>query len=95
MFHDDFFLFVFVWHAVFLLQTFDIYVAKVDCHPMGSNKETFVLKESQFVEVLDSVHPVKWLIRTKPSKTTPSRQGWLSPAYLEERTKVSIGVTST
>ncbi|GAA6091334.1 obscurin, partial [Tachysurus ichikawai] len=68
-------------------ETFDIYVAKVDCHPIGGNKEAFILKEGQFVEVLDSVHPVKWLIRTKPSKNTPSRQGWLSPAYLEKKTK--------
>ncbi|XP_058246255.1 obscurin [Hemibagrus wyckioides] len=68
-------------------ETFDIYVAIVDCHPIGGNKETFLLKEGQFVEVLDSVHPVKWLIRTKPSKNTPSRQGWLSPAYLEKKTK--------
>ncbi|KAL7829000.1 hypothetical protein SRHO_G00326340 [Serrasalmus rhombeus] len=70
-----------------LAETFDIYVAKADCHPTGGNKETFILKEGQFVEVLDSVHPVKWLIRTKPTKTTPSRQGWLSPAYLEKKTK--------
>ncbi|XP_060737627.1 obscurin [Tachysurus vachellii] len=68
-------------------ETFDIYVATVDCHPIGGNKETFILKEGQFVEVQDSVHPVKWLIRTKPSKNTPSRQGWLSPAYLEKKTK--------
>ncbi|KAK3566244.1 hypothetical protein QTP86_030032, partial [Hemibagrus guttatus] len=75
-------------------ETFDIYVAIVDCHPIGGNKETFILKEGQFVEVLDSVHPVKWLIRTKPSKNTPSRQGWLSPAYLEKKTKVCIVVVS-
>ncbi|KAF4072668.1 hypothetical protein AMELA_G00265630, partial [Ameiurus melas] len=68
-------------------ETFDIYVAKVDCHPIGGNKENFILKEGQFVEILDSMHPVKWLVRTKPSKTTPSRQGWLSPAYLEKKTK--------
>lgn len=83
------------WRVVFLPQTFDIYVAKVDCHPIGGNKENFILKEGQFVEILDSVHPVKWLVRTKPSKSTPSRQGWLSPAYLEKKTKVSIVVAST
>ncbi|XP_072537299.1 obscurin [Salminus brasiliensis] len=68
-------------------EMFDIYVAKADCHPTGGNKETFLLKEGRFVEVLDSVHPVKWLVRTKPTKTTPSRQGWVSPAYLEKKTK--------
>ncbi|XP_073724075.1 obscurin [Misgurnus anguillicaudatus] len=68
-------------------ETFDIYVAKTDCHPMRGNKEPFVLKEGQFVEVLDSAHPVRWLVRTKPTKITPSRQGWVSPAYLEKKTK--------
>ncbi|XP_073675951.1 obscurin [Garra rufa] len=67
--------------------TFDIYVAKSDCQPLGGNKEAFVLKEGQFVEVLDSAHPVRWLVRTKPTKITPSRQGWVSPAYLEKKTR--------
>ncbi|KAI7798029.1 putative obscurin, partial [Triplophysa rosa] len=68
-------------------ETFDVYVAKTDCHPVGGNKEPFVLKEGQFVEVLDFAHPVRWLVRTKPTKMTPSRQGWVSPAYLEKKTK--------
>ncbi|KAF4110126.1 obscurin [Onychostoma macrolepis] len=68
-------------------ETFDIYVAKSDCQPLGGNKEVFVLKEGQFVEVLDSAHPVRWLVRTKPTKITPSRQGWVSPAYLEKKTR--------
>ncbi|TRY95209.1 hypothetical protein DNTS_010020, partial [Danionella cerebrum] len=42
-------------------ETFDIYVAKSDCHPLGGNKKAFILKEGQFVEVLDSSHPVRWL----------------------------------
>ncbi len=71
------------------LQTFDIYVAKSDCQPLGGNKEAFVLKEGQFVEVLDSAHPVRWLVRTKPTKITASRQGWVSPAYLEKKTRVN------
>ncbi|XP_016431454.1 obscurin-like [Sinocyclocheilus rhinocerous] len=68
-------------------ETFDIYVAKSNCQPLGGNKEAFVLKEGQFVEVLDSAHPVRWLVRTKPTKITPSRQGWVSPAYLEKKTR--------
>ncbi|XP_052419981.1 obscurin [Carassius gibelio] len=68
-------------------ETFDIYVAKSDCQPLGGNQEAFVLKEGQFVEVLDSAHPVRWLVRTKPTKLTPSRQGWISPAYLEKKTR--------
>ncbi|KAF3834765.1 hypothetical protein F7725_027323 [Dissostichus mawsoni] len=50
-------------------------------------EESFVLKEGQFVEVLDSVHPDRWLVRTKPTKTTPARQGWVCPAYLEKKRK--------
>ncbi|XP_067270783.1 LOW QUALITY PROTEIN: obscurin [Pseudorasbora parva] len=73
-------------------EIFDIYVAKTDCHPLGGNKEAFVLKEGQFVEVLDSAHPVRWLVRTKPTKITPSRQGWVSPAYLEKKTKEIFSV---
>ncbi|CAB1324596.1 unnamed protein product, partial [Coregonus sp. 'balchen'] len=70
------------------IETFDIYVARANCSPQqGGNKESFVLKEGQYVEVLDSIHPDKWLVRTKPSKTTPSRQGWVSPAYLEKKRK--------
>lgn len=72
----------------FAMQVFDIYVAKCDCNPSAGNKETFVLKEGQYVEVLDSVHPIRWLVRTKPTKITPARQGWVSPAYLEKRGRV-------
>ncbi|CAL9696167.1 unnamed protein product [Knipowitschia caucasica] len=68
-------------------ETFEIYVARADCTPNSGNKDSFILKEGQFIEVLDSVHPDKWLIRTKPTKTTQSRQGWVCPAYLEKRRK--------
>ncbi|XP_042178904.1 obscurin-like isoform X2 [Oncorhynchus tshawytscha] len=69
-------------------ETFDVYVARANCNSQqGGNKESFVLKEGQYVEVLDSVHPEKWLVRTKPSKNSPSRQGWVSPAYLEKKRK--------
>ncbi|KAL1023125.1 hypothetical protein UPYG_G00036690 [Umbra pygmaea] len=69
-------------------EIFDIYVARANCSPQqGGNKESFVLNEGQYVEVLDSDHPDKWLVRTKPSKTTALRQGWISPAYLEKKRK--------
>ena len=67
---------------------FDIYVATADYNPTIANKETIALKEGQYVEVLDLAHPLKWLVRTKPTKTTPSRQGWVSPAYLDKKLKV-------
>ncbi|XP_071342807.1 obscurin [Trachinotus anak] len=68
-------------------ETFEMYVARADCSPNSGNKDSFILKEGQFVEVLDSVHPDRWLVRTKPTKTNPARQGWLCPAYLEKKRK--------
>ncbi|XP_020481989.2 obscurin [Labrus bergylta] len=68
---------------------FDIYVATADYNPTIASKESISLKEGQYVEVLDSAHPLKWLVRTKPTKTTPSRQGWVSPAYLDKKLKLS------
>ncbi|KAK7889484.1 hypothetical protein WMY93_025044 [Mugilogobius chulae] len=68
-------------------ETFGIYVARSDCTPNSGNKDSFILKEGQYVEVLDSLHPDKWLIRTKPTKTNPARQGWVCPAYLEKKRK--------
>ncbi|XP_029561106.1 obscurin isoform X17 [Salmo trutta] len=70
-------------------EMFDIYVATADYSPTIPNKDTISLKEGQYVEVLDSAHPLKWLVRTKPTKTTPSRQGWVSPAYLDKKLKLS------
>ncbi|XP_063074266.1 obscurin isoform X13 [Engraulis encrasicolus] len=68
-------------------EMFDIYVATADYNPTTLGKEAIALKEGQYVEVLDSAHPLKWLVRTKPTKSTPSRQGWVSPAYLDKRLK--------
>ncbi|KAM9762435.1 obscurin isoform 2-T2 [Menidia menidia] len=68
-------------------ETFEMYVTRADCSSINGNKDSFVLKEGQFVEVLDSVHPDRWLVRTKPTKTNPARQGWLCPAYLEKKRK--------
>ena len=65
-----------------------MYVARADCSPNSGNKDSFILKEGQFVEVLDSVHPDRWLVRTKPTKTSPARQGWMCPAYLEKKRRV-------
>ncbi|MGH0164440.1 UNVERIFIED_CONTAM: hypothetical protein FKN15_072699, partial [Acipenser sinensis] len=67
----------------------DIYVATADYTPVFVDKETIALKEGQYMEVLDSAHPLKWLVRTKPTKSTPSRQGWVSPAYLDKKLKFS------
>uniref|UniRef100_A0A3P9B0V5 Ig-like domain-containing protein n=1 Tax=Maylandia zebra TaxID=106582 RepID=A0A3P9B0V5_9CICH len=64
------------------------YNGNITVVPNSGSKESFILKEGQFVEVLDSVHPDRWLVRTKPTKTNPARQGWLCPAYLEKKRKV-------
>lgn len=70
------------------LQIFDIYVVTADYLPLGAEQDAITLREGQYVEVLDPAHPLRWLVRTKPSKSSPSRQGWVSPAYLDRRLKV-------
>lgn len=70
------------------MQIFDVYMVTADYVPAAPDKETITLKEGQYVEVLDSAHPLKWLVRTKPTKSSPSRQGWVSPAYLDKKLKV-------
>lgn len=59
-----------------------------DYLPLGAEQDAIALREGQYVEVLDSAHPLRWLVRTKPTKSSPSRQGWVSPAYLDKRLKV-------
>ncbi|XP_061739065.1 obscurin isoform X2 [Nerophis ophidion] len=71
-------------------ETFEMYVARADCNPNSGSKDSFLLKEGQYVEVLDSVHPDKWLVRTKPTKTNPARQGWVCPAYMEKKRKETL-----
>ncbi|XP_066122285.1 obscurin isoform X2 [Saccopteryx bilineata] len=70
-------------------EIFDIYVVTADYLPLGAKQDAISLREGQYVEVLDSAHPLRWLVRTKPTKSSPSRQGWVSPAYLDRRLKLS------
>nr|XP_020031284.1 obscurin-like isoform X2 [Castor canadensis] len=70
-------------------EIFDIYVVTADYLPLGTEQDAITLREGQYVEVLDSAHPLRWLVRTKPTKSSPSRQGWVSPAYLDKRLKLS------
>ncbi|XP_077891697.1 obscurin-like [Ictidomys tridecemlineatus] len=72
-----------------LYQIFDIYMATADYLPLGAEQDAITLREGQYVEILDSAHPLRWLVRTKPTKSSPSRQGWVSPAYLDKRLKLS------
>ncbi|XP_041423263.1 obscurin isoform X2 [Xenopus laevis] len=75
-------------------EIFDIYMASADYNPIVADKESITLKEGQYVEVLDSAHPLKWMVRTKPTKFSASRQGWVSPAYLDKRLKLSTEWTA-
>ncbi|XP_065729549.1 obscurin [Phocoena phocoena] len=70
-------------------EIFDIYVVTADYLPLGAEQDAILLREGQYVEVLDSAHPLRWLVRTKPTKSSLSRQGWVSPAYLDKRLKLS------
>uniref|UniRef100_A0A2I3GZR0 non-specific serine/threonine protein kinase n=1 Tax=Nomascus leucogenys TaxID=61853 RepID=A0A2I3GZR0_NOMLE len=70
-------------------EIFDIYVVTADHLPLGAEQDAIALREGQYVEVLDAAHPLRWLVRTKPTKSSPSRQGWVSPAYLDRRLKLS------
>uniref|UniRef100_A0A7N4PFA3 non-specific serine/threonine protein kinase n=1 Tax=Sarcophilus harrisii TaxID=9305 RepID=A0A7N4PFA3_SARHA len=70
-------------------EIFDIYMVTANYLPLGADPEAITLREGQYVEVLDSAHPLKWLVRTKPTKSSPSRQGWVSPAYLDKKLKLS------
>lgn len=71
-----------------LYQIFDIYVAMANYLPLGAEQDAITLREGQYVEVLDSAYPLHWLVCTKPTKSSPSRQGCVSPAYLDKRLKV-------
>nr|XP_054374773.1 obscurin isoform X20 [Pongo abelii] len=70
-------------------EIFDIYVVTADYLPLGAEQDAIALREGQYVEVLDAAHPLRWLVRTKPTKSSPSRQGWVSPAYLDRKLKLS------
>ncbi|XP_010131919.1 PREDICTED: obscurin-like [Buceros rhinoceros silvestris] len=43
-------------------EIFDVYMVTADYVPAAPDKEAITLKEGQYVEVLDSAHPLKWLL---------------------------------
>ncbi|GAB1597543.1 obscurin-like [Argonauta hians] len=67
----------------FLHEGFPVFVVLADYKPDESCTDNIRLNEGQFVEVLDMENCEQWLVRTKPTKSTPSKQGWVPPAYLE------------
>ncbi|XP_070569681.1 titin homolog isoform X2 [Ptychodera flava] len=68
-------------------ESFEIYMAVADYTPDANDKEDIPLVEGQHVDVLDSNSAIKWLVRTKPSKAHPPKQGWVRATYLEKKTQ--------
>ncbi|XP_077997324.1 muscle M-line assembly protein unc-89-like [Glandiceps talaboti] len=68
------------------LESFEIYMAVADYTPDPSNTEDIPLVDGQYVDVLDSNSATQWLVRTKPTKSHPPRQGWVRPSLLEKKT---------
>ncbi|XP_078455386.1 obscurin [Lampetra planeri] len=67
------------------MEGMDEFVATSDVAPSGEEPEWVPLRRGQHVEVLDCAHPLRWLVRTRPSVTEDFRQGWASSAFLEKR----------
>ncbi|XP_061411261.1 obscurin-like [Lethenteron reissneri] len=67
------------------MEGMDEFVATSDVAPSGDEPEWVPLRRGQLVEVLDCAHPLRWLVRTRPSVTQDFRQGWASSAFLEKR----------
>ncbi|KAK0044806.1 myosin light chain kinase smooth muscle, partial [Biomphalaria pfeifferi] len=61
------------------------YVAVADYNPSDGEKNSIRLSEGQIVEIIDKERSDLWLVQTRPTKTCPSRQGWVPSAYLEEK----------
>ena len=68
-----------------ILQVISVYVAVADYTPPDNVVEGLKLKEGQFVDVLDSNNPNRWLVKTKPTKLNPAKQGWVPPGYLDQK----------
>ncbi|CAH1789054.1 unnamed protein product, partial [Owenia fusiformis] len=66
-------------------KSFPVYVAISDYTPPASEKEGIKLTEGQFVCALDTRSRDEWLVRTKPSKLNPAKQGWVPSSVLEKK----------
>ncbi|XP_012945453.2 muscle M-line assembly protein unc-89 [Aplysia californica] len=64
---------------------FPDFVAVADFNPVDKDNNTVRLSEGQIVEVIDQERADSWLVRTRPTKSSPSKQGWVPSAYLEEK----------
>ncbi|KAH9489600.1 hypothetical protein Btru_036498 [Bulinus truncatus] len=61
------------------------YVVVADYNPSEGEKNSIRLSEGQIVEIIDKERSDLWLVQTRPTKMSPSRQGWVPSAYLEEK----------
>ena len=52
-----------------------MYVVIADFNPSETDTDGLRLIEGQFVEVLDMARADHWLVRTKPTKTSPGKEG--------------------
>ncbi|XP_064646394.1 muscle M-line assembly protein unc-89-like isoform X2 [Lineus longissimus] len=67
------------------VEQYPVYIAIAEYTPPESEKDAPKLTEGQFVYVLDSKNPDRWYIQTKPTKTNPSKQGWVPPCFLDKK----------
>ena len=66
-------------------EVYPTYMAVADYKPPPEETDALPLVEGQFVDVLDSNNPERWLCRTKPNKNHETTQGWVPPGYLESK----------
>ena len=60
-------------------------IAVADYKPPADEIDALSLVEGQYVDVLDSYNPERWLCRAKPDKNHETAQGWVPPGYLENK----------
>ncbi|XP_076459478.1 uncharacterized protein LOC143292788 isoform X2 [Babylonia areolata] len=72
-------------------QKYPDYVVIADFTPPGGEAWADWLKvtEGQVVEVMDMERADRWLVQTRPTKSSPARQGWVPAAHLEPKSTSS------
>ncbi|XP_074662623.1 protein Obscurin-like [Tubulanus polymorphus] len=67
------------------IEAYPVYVVVADFVPDETQFDFLPLSEGQFVHVCDSKNVEHWLSKTKPSKINPSKEGWISPSFVEKK----------
>jgi hypothetical protein len=60
----------------------------------NSSSRILSLAENQAIDILDRQDPRFYLIRTKPSKITKTKIGWIPSCFIEKRKGSSIELDS-